>query len=174
MNTYKDRLYERYPLDSSIIFLNYQSNKVYDASMFNFSQGGMYFETKSKIIAGTKLFIKQKNYFEEVFPPSECQAEVRWCKEITNPKLCEYGIGVKYSVRNCDLCGDQVIYQGVYPANNFIHLCSQCISDRTELLFSLSDRKLREKLGFYLNIGTEFGWLFIKGIVRVSLRSFLK
>ena len=86
----------RFPYEASIMFEHYASGRYYEGRMFNYSRGGMYFESDFAPTAGTEIFIGVENSpyrsSHEVY-----RAKVIWKKELTDQQsFFLYGVGVKY------------------------------------------------------------------------------
>ncbi len=100
------RNYKRCSFEAPITFSNVgsQDNNEIRAQMFNFSNGGMYFESNLEVNQGSDIFIKMVSIPPEFPNPENLEgwrAEVRWCREIFNSDNFCYGIGVRY-IENTD------------------------------------------------------------------------
>lgn len=96
------RVHERSYLKALIMYAQYPENQYccYGAQIYNYSKGGLYFESSYSLQKGMLVTIRRANYAPESTGKStytELQAEVRWCtkKIVSSDKPC-YGVGVKY------------------------------------------------------------------------------
>jgi len=71
--------------------------------MVNYSEGGLYFESKTPFKPGTSIHIKlEKSLFSAAgAKPHDgfrfsTLGEVKWCKDLSTKECDKYGIGVKY------------------------------------------------------------------------------
>jgi hypothetical protein len=93
------RAYERYHYEAPIKYSYYDTEESYDGKMYNYSIGGMYFESNSYLKPGSSIQIKMLNYSPGRSGPERYQtyrAEVRWCREMARSDASYYGIGAKY------------------------------------------------------------------------------
>jgi hypothetical protein len=89
----KDRSIDYHPL--SVIDL--KAGLIYDATMTNYSENGMYFETNGDLHPGSEIYIGLENSpFVTYTDIRECyRAEVVWRKKL-KMSYPEYGYGIKY------------------------------------------------------------------------------
>ena len=86
----------RYRHETAIMYEHYRSGRYYEGKMFNYSRGGMYFESNFAPEFGTEIFIGVEN------SPYTSGHDVYRAKVIRHVKLegadslFSYGIGVKY------------------------------------------------------------------------------
>lgn len=93
------RTYERYSYEAAVQYAYAGEEKYYDAKMYNYSNGGMYFETQYAVEPGAKMYIKMANYSPNASGPESYETyygEARWCSEYSGPGAAYYGIGVQY------------------------------------------------------------------------------
>jgi hypothetical protein len=93
----------RYNHRAALSFSIFNSEKHYQAQMFNCSQRGMYFETDREIRPGTSLYLRVVRNLpdlrQEAFPwvfRTVALGEVKWCYQLTKVGSAKYGIGVAY------------------------------------------------------------------------------
>lgn len=88
------RAYREEPVQYSI----YNSKKFHDATMYNESTGGMYFETEMRIAPGTDICIRIHRAASHAtgWANNACTARVRWCRQLTHTAGRRFGIGVQY------------------------------------------------------------------------------
>jgi hypothetical protein len=79
-----------------ILLENFPAGSYYEAQMYNYSRGGMYFESDYAPLPGTEIYIGiEKSPYDS--SPDMYRAQVRWRRELPphNSKYT-YGVGVKY------------------------------------------------------------------------------
>jgi len=86
----------RFRHEAAIMFENYPSGTYYDGKMFNYSRGGMYFESNFAPEIGTEIFIGVENSpytaGHDVY-----RAKVIWQIRLKDAQsLFFHGVGVKY------------------------------------------------------------------------------
>jgi hypothetical protein len=86
----------RFGHEASIMFEHYASGRYYEGVMFNYSRGGLYFESDFAPGVGAEIFIGVENSpftsGHDVY-----RAKVIWKKELSeNQSFFFYGVGVKY------------------------------------------------------------------------------
>ena len=86
----------RFRHEAAIMFEHYPSGKYFEGKMFNYSRGGMYFESNFAPAIGTEIFIGVENSpytsGHDVY-----RAKVIWQKGLMGAQsLFLHGIGVKY------------------------------------------------------------------------------
>ena len=81
----------------SPIMIEYDTANYCSAMMYNYSDGGMYFEVDRVLEPGEEIYIGIENS-PYSFRPAVFRAEVRWCREIGDEEaLYFYGVGVRYN-----------------------------------------------------------------------------
>ncbi|MEW6671783.1 MAG: hypothetical protein AB1427_08765 [Thermodesulfobacteriota bacterium] len=95
------RAYHRCFAQASIMYAQFVENQYcfYGAKMFNYSMGGMYFETEYPVRQGMIVSIRRADYSadcKEAATYTEHRAEVKWYKVLRDKDKPCYGAGVKY------------------------------------------------------------------------------
>ena len=94
-----DRHYQEAPI--TVAYFN--TNRYICATMLNYSEGGLYFESDFAFQPRTCIYIRIEKKMSD--PPgglfhngfrSVALGEVKWCAEINKEESGKYGIGVKY------------------------------------------------------------------------------
>jgi hypothetical protein len=86
----------RFGHEAAIMFENYASGRYYEGRMYNYSRGGMYFESDFAPKVGTEIFIGVENS-PHTSGHDVYRAKVIWKKELTDSQsFFLYGVGVKY------------------------------------------------------------------------------
>ncbi len=77
----------------------YGSQHAQQAVMYNESCGGMYFETETRLLPGTKIYISYDQRMSENEDPPTIffTAEVKWCIPINYRQGKFFGVGVQYN-----------------------------------------------------------------------------
>jgi Tfp pilus assembly protein PilZ len=86
----------RFDHEAAILIDNYPSGSYHHAKMFNYSEGGMYFESNVPFKRGSIIIFGIENSpFENC--PGVYRAIVKWCKKLPNKSsIYYYGIGVEF------------------------------------------------------------------------------
>ncbi len=94
MNDHRNNARIKHKAD--IQFENYFSGKHYNARMYNYSLGGMYFEADYAPLPGTEIYIGINDSPYDA-GADVYRAQVRWRKPL-EPKLShhQFGVGVEY------------------------------------------------------------------------------
>ncbi len=81
---------------ASILLENFPAGAHYEAKMYNYSRGGMYFESDYAPLPGTEIYIGiEKSPYDS--SPDMYRAQVRWRRELpTQDSKYTFGVGVKY------------------------------------------------------------------------------
>jgi len=86
----------RFHHEAAIMFEHYASGRYYEGKMFNYSRGGMYFESNIAPGIGAEIFIGIENS-PHTFVHDVHRARVIWEKKLADRQsFFFYGIGVKY------------------------------------------------------------------------------
>lgn len=98
---YEKRSYDRCCAEAPIMYSQFIENQFcfYGARMFNYSVGGMYFETDYPVRPGLVVSIRRADYSPDskgAATYTEHKAEVKWFKVIGEENKPHYGAGVKY------------------------------------------------------------------------------
>ncbi len=81
------RCHPRNYYKAPIIYAREHSSTCSDATMYNFSAGGMYFESDYAIRSGSYIYIRMINFSPDVYVPGAYKAyvaQVRWCRKISD------------------------------------------------------------------------------------------
>ena len=75
----------------------------FDATLLNFSESGVYFETAHDLKPGTAIFLDMKmvtpgriNFLEYKQPRLISLGEVKWCANLSGEVQSNFGVGVGY------------------------------------------------------------------------------
>ena len=75
----------------------------FDATLLNFSESGVYFETAHDLKPGTAIFLDMKmvtpgriNFLEYKQPRLISLGEVKWCVDLSAQANPNFGVGVSY------------------------------------------------------------------------------
>jgi hypothetical protein len=81
---------------ASILLENFPSGAHYEAKMYNYSRGGMYFESDYAPLPGTEIHIGiEKSPYD--LGPDMYRAKVRWRRQLPGQESkYAFGVGVKY------------------------------------------------------------------------------
>jgi hypothetical protein len=86
----------RFRHEVPIMFENYSSGRYYEGRMYNYSRGGLYFESDFAPKVGTEIFIGVENS-PHTSGHDVYRAKVVWKKELADSQsFFLYGVGVKY------------------------------------------------------------------------------
>jgi len=104
MELYKEkRKHKRCACEAEITYCFYNTETCRTATSFNYSQGGMYFETRSPLRPGASIHLQMQQMpfcapcIENCGPQrTVALAEVKWCKEFQDRDELHYGVGVRY------------------------------------------------------------------------------
>ena len=116
----------------------------FNATMVNSSDGGMYFESDTRIEPRADLLIHIAGAPDG--EQSEYRAEVRWCREMKDCKPPCYGIGVRFVSNVCHQCGDIIAVRDIRRTPDHIRLCPSCNAQ----MESMKEGKIKECLEQYL------------------------
>ncbi|OQX23254.1 MAG: hypothetical protein BWK80_26950 [Desulfobacteraceae bacterium IS3] len=153
------RVHPRKFYEAPIMYATYRMKDYCDATMYNYSRGGMYFESELELRPGLPVYIKMINFMPESYTPGAYRtyiAEVVWTKK--NAEMPVYGTGVKYMAKgciltdcrnisasdriSCDLCGDKVSLAEIHETDDSLHLCLNCFKQ----LGALVSGKLKDSI----------------------------
>ena len=81
---------------ASLVLENLPAGAHYDATMLNYSRGGMYFESNYAPLPGTEIYIgMERSPYDS--SPDLYRAQVRWRRKLLpHDSKYSYGVGVKY------------------------------------------------------------------------------
>ena len=94
---------DRYPQKVPITVAYFNTNKYYGATLMNYSEGGVYFESDFPFHPRSSIYIRIEKKLADL-PEAEIHngfrsvaiGEVKWCTEVSKGESGKYGIGVKY------------------------------------------------------------------------------
>ena len=129
--------------EAPIQYFHSQSDHYYNSRMYNYSEGGLYFESFKALAPDSKINIIMPNYSPDTSGPEAFHsylAEIRWCQDRSDPKLSRYGVGVRILERShsrhphtepqkrqfCDLCGKRFDAASICLMDGSICLCPLC------------------------------------------------
>ncbi len=93
MSAVKDmRRAPRDDFDTPVMYSQIGTTSFKHADMHNFSEGGMYFESKVPMSPGSDLSVKTMNF------RSANKCTVKWCKELEDADTGKYGIGLECEI----------------------------------------------------------------------------
>ncbi len=144
MEAYARRIYPREHYEAPIVYAQVGCDSYYDSRMYNFSEGGMYFEPERPLAPESDLSIIMVNYAPGTFGPEAYKsyiARIRWCREVTGTKRHRFGVGVEFLAKSheipiadaykiqiyCDLCGKLCGSGEIIQTVDYFNLCRQCL-----------------------------------------------
>jgi len=87
----------RHKYKANILLETFPAGAHCEAKMFNYSRGGMYFESDYAPLPGTEIYIGIENSPYDA-GADVYRAQIRWRKQLPDKKSkFNYGVGVKYS-----------------------------------------------------------------------------
>jgi hypothetical protein len=87
----------RHKYKANILLETFSTGAYYEAKMFNYSRGGMYFESDYAPLPGTEIYIGIENSPYDA-GADVYRAQIRWRKQLPNEESkFNYGVGVRYS-----------------------------------------------------------------------------
>lgn len=86
------RSQERIDFDTAVVYSDNNLKNHQKAMMYNFSDGGMYFETTEHLRPGSEVYVKTVNYC------SVNKCEVRWCNRIDKEGNETFGVGLQCEI----------------------------------------------------------------------------
>jgi hypothetical protein len=96
MSADNQRASQRFAREAAVIIENCDSATYTYGRMYNYSAGGLYFESDIAFQPGTKVRIGLEKP-DDFLGPDHLMASVKWCAEITAAVvLYDYGIGVEF------------------------------------------------------------------------------
>jgi len=145
------RAFQRETCQARIFYSDYGNKKqLFEAQLYNASEGGMYFEAADSVQPGADLFIKLSDCSSElqgIESYDGYRAEVMWCRKIYKEDTAGcYGVGVRFMVNTCSHCGEKVAYSDIHKTDSFLFLCSRCLKH----LQMLPDGKLKDSVEKFL------------------------
>ena len=99
VNFFDRRASVRFNHEAPIMHENHNNGIFYPAKMYNYGNGGMYFETDLIHRPGEEIFIDFDNlpHFSKTDVLEGFRAAVVWCKKVGETEMVKkYGVGVKF------------------------------------------------------------------------------
>jgi len=113
----------RFDHEAAILIENYPRGSYYHARMFNYSEGGMYFESNIPFRQGTIIIFGIENSpFENC--PGVYRAKVKWCKKLPDKSsIYYYGVGAEFFKPNrlSSTIPRKITPQPKRPAGRHVH-----------------------------------------------------
>ncbi len=152
MTNSNKRSHKRVYYEAPITYSKHSEKGDHDATMYNISSGGMYFESDHALRRGVSVYIRMINFSPYSYIPGAAYktyvARVVWCKKTSDPFV--YGIGVCYIARGhivqsdlfyklgnrCDLCKKKISSGELHKTEGALalHLCPSCFKQLGELV----------------------------------------
>jgi hypothetical protein len=94
---------DRHFQEVAITVAHFNKNRYYGATMLNYGEGGLYFESDFEFQPGTCIYIRYEHKLAHA-PEGKFHygfrsvtlGAVKWCKEINNGESSIYGTGIRY------------------------------------------------------------------------------
>jgi len=94
---------DRHPREVPITVAYFNTNRYHCATLLNYSEGGVYFESDFAFQPRTSIYLRIEKKLVDL-PDRQVHngfrsvalGEVKWCKEINKGESSKYGMGVKY------------------------------------------------------------------------------
>lgn len=123
MNQLDRRTFPRIRHEAKIMYAPADSDAYRESRMYDFSQGGMYFEGMEALPPFSDVQIRMKEYTPGGYGPEAFRwylANIRWRRELNGNGAFRYGFGVRFVKKShaamgmdapmgaqpCDLCGE--------------------------------------------------------------------
>ena len=97
------RRHERHNCEAVIKWSLFNQTIYFDATLLNFSESGVYFETAHDLKPGTAIFLDMKtvsphriNFKDYKQPRLISLGEVKWCVNLSGEVQSKFGVGVSY------------------------------------------------------------------------------
>jgi hypothetical protein len=150
MQTHSRRNFPRNQCEAPIQYLYLQPDRYYNSRSYNFSEGGLYFESFQPLELNSQINIIMPNYSPDAHGPEAFQsylAVIRWCQKIADEKSSQFGVGVKILARSherftnlesqkrqlCDQCDKLLPPASVCRIDGSICLCPDCFHRLDEM-----------------------------------------
>jgi hypothetical protein len=164
MEPYARRVYPRGHYEAPILYARVGSDSYYDSRMYNFSEGGMYFEPERPLAPESDLSIIMVNYDPGTFGPEAYKsyiAKTRWCTEVTRAERHRFGVGAKFLSKSheipvadlckmrvhCDLCGKLCGSGEIKQTEDYFNLCRHCLKHMN----AMPDGSIKESIHRFLS-----------------------
>ncbi len=100
MTRYEEkREYERYNLETPIVYAFQDTDEFNRARLCNYCKGGMCFEVFDALEPGSDIYIMMENFSPDAVGVEFYDgylAEVRWCRKLPRDNNEQFIVGVKY------------------------------------------------------------------------------
>jgi hypothetical protein len=150
MQTHSRRNFPRNQCEAPIQYLYLQPDRYYNSRSYNFSEGGLYFESFQPLELNSQINIIMPNYSPDAHGPEAFQsylAVIRWCQKIADEKSSQFGVGVEILARSherftnlesqkrqlCDQCDKLLPPASVCRIDGSICLCPDCFHRLDEM-----------------------------------------
>ena len=137
------RAFRRNHYEAPIKYLNGDPNYYYKCRMFNFSEGGLYFEPMHSFSPESQVTIVMANHSPGTYGPEAYRsylARIRWCRELSHDDTSRFAVGVEFQEKShglsgvdaddhdypCDLCGGLTSAASICRLDGSACLCPQC------------------------------------------------
>lgn len=94
---------ERHYQEAQITVAYFNTSRHYLATMLNYSEEGLYFESDFAFKSGTSIFIRLEKRLTDLSEDkihygfrSATLGKVKWCREVHNGESFRYGTGIRY------------------------------------------------------------------------------
>lgn len=137
------RVYPRRYYDAPIIYRRMPADNYFHSRMYNYSEGGIYFESSKPLKVGSVIDIVMVNYSPGSYGPEAFKyyiARVKWHHEIDKRYEASFGAGAQFLSRShevqtnemsdvrftCDICGKLTIVANMNTTAKSGSLCPEC------------------------------------------------
>ena len=153
------RIHLRSYYEAPIMYAKFNMNGYREATMYNISDGGMYFESNDVLPEGIPIYIKVINFSPDNYIPGAYRAyiaQVRWCRK---NNASGFGAGVQYVARGyitnehqatriqCDLCGEKISSGEIHETDDAMLMCLNCFKHFGTLI----DGKIKKSIVRFVN-----------------------
>jgi len=137
------RAYPRTIYKAPIQYTVLNDKKFHNTRMFDFSPGGLCYETEQELEPEAEVCIVMQNYSPDRFGPEAYRsyvARIRWIRPLSQNGATRYAAGVQFVARShdildtdaraprhvCDLCGVLMPMDHIVKTNQGCQLCGPC------------------------------------------------
>jgi hypothetical protein len=137
------RAYNRTIYKAPIQYTVIDAKKYHNTRMFNFSPGGLCYETEQELEPESSVCIVMQNYSPDRFGPEAFRsyiARIRWIRPISQNGSTRYATGVQFVARSheildaqaqgarhvCDLCGVLMPIAHIVKIDQGCQVCKPC------------------------------------------------
>ena len=148
--THSRRIFPRKQCEAPIQYLYLQPDRYYNSRIYNFSEGGLYFEPFQPLEINSQVNIIMPNYAPDTDGPEAFQsylAVIRWCQVKSGEKSPRFGVGVEIIERSherfadietqkrqlCELCTKSLPPASVCRIDGSICVCPDCFRRLDEM-----------------------------------------